>query len=420
MKLSRHNGRVGKNGTYNVKHNDRRFDVEKSEHIDAEMTKQNVYWDCYQGYYSEVEIPDGEELPASFLEVEKRFYEERYSDFCEKQNERNAKTRHTERNRDPEKLRLDTRTAPEESILQIGNMDEHVSADVLLAIVEDYYKIINEKFGECIHILDWSLHMDEATPHIHERHVFDCENKYGEIAPQQEKALQKLGINPPDPEKPNTKTNNRKITFDKFCRTLLLDISQQHGLNLDREPEYGGRDYMDKQEYILMKQALKIEKQDELIENKEARLEDLEVTISDTEAFAEKVADVAYEKAVEVVTEKVVEETHNADFAMIEDFKRGVTAKEANNSPEVKKIAGKVLDGLMSRFQGFTKKISEKLSNLLRSPEQKEIAKAPVKKSIREQLAKYQKEVDADKEARRQERMEHPERFRPNRDDWER
>ena len=48
MKATRHNGRSGKHGTYDAKHNDRRFDVENSEHIDAERTKFNVYWDCYQ------------------------------------------------------------------------------------------------------------------------------------------------------------------------------------------------------------------------------------------------------------------------------------------------------------------------------------------------------------------------------------
>lgn len=289
MKLSRHNGRAGKNGVYNVKHNDRRFDVEKSEHINKEMTPHNIYWDCYQEYYSKDIIPTNDgEIPSAFIEVEKRFYDERYSAFCEKQNERNAKTRHTERNRSPDDLRQDKRTAPEETILQIGDMENHVSADMLREVVEDYYKEFNARFSEHIHIIDWSLHLDEATPHIHERHVFDCENKYGEIAPQQEKALEKLGIPLPYPDKPNSKTNNRKITFDKFCRTLLLDISQNHGLNLDREPEYGGREYMDKQEYILMKQALKLKKRDELIEEKEARLEHLEVAIRDTESFADK------------------------------------------------------------------------------------------------------------------------------------
>ena len=401
MKLSRHNGRSGKNGAYNVKHNDRRFDVEKSEHIDAERTKQNVYWDCYQGYYSEANIPEDEEMPASFSEVERQFYQERYSDFCEKQNARNEKTRHTERNRSPDDLLKDKRTCPEESIMQIGNMDEHTSPDVFYQIASEYFEEFNRRFGDYIHILDWSLHMDEATPHIHERHVFDCENKYGEIAPQQEKTLEALQIPLPDPEKPKGRLNNRKITFDKICRTLLLDISKKHGLNLDVEPEFGGREYLEKQEYILKKQAEKIEKQDELIESKEARLEHLEVTIADTEAFAEKVSDIAYEKAVEVVTEKVVEETHNADFEMIEDFKKSITSPRNANKPEVKKIAGQVLDGLMNKFKGFTKKITEKLTNAFRNPAVKERAKEPIKESIIEQLQRAKAKSQAENEARR-------------------
>ena len=50
MKLTRHNGRSGKHGAYNPRHNDRRFDVENSEHIDADRASQNVYWDCYRGF----------------------------------------------------------------------------------------------------------------------------------------------------------------------------------------------------------------------------------------------------------------------------------------------------------------------------------------------------------------------------------
>ena len=47
MRASRHNGRSGKHGIYDAKHNDRNFDVSNSEHIDAEKTKRNIYWDCY-------------------------------------------------------------------------------------------------------------------------------------------------------------------------------------------------------------------------------------------------------------------------------------------------------------------------------------------------------------------------------------
>lgn len=70
--------------------------------------------------------------------------------------------------------------------------------------------------------LDWALHVDEATPNIHERHVFDAPNKYGEIAPQQDKELELMGIELPYPDKPKSKSNNRKIVFDAMCRRSFL------------------------------------------------------------------------------------------------------------------------------------------------------------------------------------------------------
>ena len=119
----------------------------------------------------------------------------------------------------------------------------------------------HERFGKHVHILDWALHLDEGTPHIHERHVFDCENKYGEIAPQQEKALEALGFELPKPDKPLGRYNNRKITFDAACRTMLFEIAKRHGLELDEVPEYGGLAYLEKQDYILKKQNERIAEQ---------------------------------------------------------------------------------------------------------------------------------------------------------------
>ena len=108
-------------------------------------------------------------------------------------------------------------------------------------------------------------HMDEATPHIHERHVFDATNRYGEIEPKQETALEELGFELPDPEKKRSKTNNRKVAFDSACRTMFLDICKRHGLELDEEPSYGGRKYLEKQDYIRMKQKEEIADQQETI-----------------------------------------------------------------------------------------------------------------------------------------------------------
>ena len=52
-------------------------------------------------------------------DVERQFYESRYSNFVESQNERNAKIRHTERNRSIPDLLSSRKTCPEESIYNL-------------------------------------------------------------------------------------------------------------------------------------------------------------------------------------------------------------------------------------------------------------------------------------------------------------
>ena len=254
LKLTRHNGRAGTHGTYNPKHNDRSFNLANSEHIDPERVKGNIYWDCFHGFRSALDPQDPDDLGATFSDVERQFYESRYSNFVESQNERNAKIRHTERNRSIPDLLSSRKTCPEETIYQLGTLDEHASAEDLFNLVTEFIEEFKAKYGEHVHVLDWALHLDESTPHIHERHVFDCENKYGEVAPQQEKALEALGFDLPDPDKPLSRRNNRKITFDAACRKMLFEIAKRYGLDLEEEAEYGNRKYLEKQDFILAKQ----------------------------------------------------------------------------------------------------------------------------------------------------------------------
>ena len=317
MKLTRHNGRSGKHGTYNPRHNDRRFDVENSEHIDADRARQNIYWDCYRGFTTHEFRENPEQPDFSFEEIERMFYYEHYGGHVEAQNARNKKTRHTERNRTVEDLLKNNKTCPEETLYQIGTMEQSVPPEVLFQIVTEFQEEFDRRFGSHVHIIDWALHLDEATPHIHERHVFDCENRYGELCPQQEKALEELGVPLPKPDKPKGRNNNRKQTFDAICRTLLFDICRRHGLHLDQEPSYGGRDYLEKQDYILMKQK-------EQLAAQEQKLEELTLKIEDVETLLDDVSDVAYDKAVEVVTDTVRQETHKEDIRLIEDTKKWV------------------------------------------------------------------------------------------------
>lgn len=406
MKLTRHNGRSGKNGAYNPKHNDRRFDVANSEHIDEERAKRNVYWDCYQGFHFPADQEQEDRIVYSFEQVERTFYADRYDDFCEAQHERNRKTGHSARDRTTEDLRLDKKTCPEESLIQIGTMEQTVAPEVLAQIATEFFVELDRRFGENIHILDWSLHLDEATPHIHERHVFDCENRYGEIAPQQEKALEVLGFDLPHPDQKPNKLNNRKMTFDAVCRAMLFDICEKHGLHLDQEPEYGGKAYLEKQDYILMKQKEKIAAQDAKIGEQESRLDTLTVRIEDTEKFIDEVSEIAYETAVEVVTDKVIEETHNVDFDEIEKVKRSLTSDSSRNTPQQKSIITQTLDILMKRFRGMTDHITERLAAVFGDPAKKKALQEPIRRSIRDRLEQGKRNAEAYNAARRNDQLQ--------------
>ena len=415
MKLTRHNGRSGKNGVYNPKHNDRRFDIANNEHIDEDRANQNVYWDCYQGFHFPKDQEQEDRIVYSFEQIERAFYSERYDDFCEGQHERNRKTGHSNRDRTTEDLRLDKKTCPEESLIQIGTMEKSVSPAVLAEIAAEFFEEFDRRFGEHIHILDWSLHLDEATPHINERHVFDCENRYGEIAPQQEKALEVLGFDLPNPDQKPGKLNNRKMTFDAACRAMLFDICKQHGLPLDQEPEYGGRAYLAKQDYILMKQKEKLADQEQQIEAKEAELEEITIRISDTESFVEEIANVAYEKAVEAITDTVREEVRNEDFEIIADTRESLF-RNFHFTPDAAQTIEAVFSEVMNRFKGMTQHISERLTSIFRSPKKKSEIKEPVKESIRDRLARSQRRADEANARRRAERGLPPRRRQQNMD----
>lgn len=445
MKLTRHNGRAGKNGAYNPKHNDRRFNVANSEHISEERTKKNIYWDCYTGYSSSLIRQQDKENDYSFEQVERLYYFEHYADHIQAQNERNEKTRHTERNRAVDDLLTNNKTCPEESIYQIGTVDESVSGEILAKIANEFFSEMEEKYGSHVHILDWALHLDEGTPHIHERHVFDCKNKYGELCPQQEKALEELGIPLPDPDKKKGRNNNRKQTFDTECRKMLFRICEKNNLHLQKEPSYGGRAYLEKQDFIIEKQkevlfeqreilagtarAIEereeklrqaenaisqrenvIEKQDMLIAEKNAEimekhsaLEEVTMKLAEVETLADEVAEQAYEKACEVVADTVRAETRKEDMKILDDYSKWLSAPERIDDKKLRNYAVKCLAILKEKFVKSAKGINllqglDKITKTLQEPEKKNEnlrqVKEKARESIRERLARGKTEAD--------------------------
>ena len=389
MKLTRHNGRSGKNGTYNPRHNDRRFDVGNSEHIDSERAKKNIYWDCYRGYTTAGSREDSSQPDCSFEQIERMYYTEHYSDFVDAQNARNEKTRHTERNRTVGDLLKNNKTCPEETIYQIGTVEESVPPEVLFRIVNEFYGEFERRFGSHVHLLDWALHLDEGTPHIHERHVFDCENKYGEVAPQQEKALEALGFELPDPGKPLSRRNNRKISFDAACRKMLFDIAQRHGLELEEEAEYGNRQYLEKQDFILAKQK-------EQLSAQQSKLDELTLKVNDMETLIDEVSAAAYDKAVEVVTDVVRTETRKEDMRMIEDTKKWVLSPERKAPQSTQEYTAKHLDSVLDKFLKTMQTTAARLQEKLLKPEVRQKGKEQVKEKARDSVLQLLNRLQAE------------------------
>ena len=394
LKLTRHNGRAGAHGTYNPKHNDRSFNLSNSEHIDPERAKGNIYWDCFHGFRSALDPQDPDDLAATFSDVERQFYETYYTAFVESQNERNTKIRHTERNRSIPDLLSSRKTCPEETIYQLGTLDEHASAEDLLSVVTEFIEEFKAKFGEHVHVLDWALHLDESTPHIHERHVFDCENKYGEVAPQQEKALEALGFELPDPDKPLSRRNNRKITFDAACRKMLFEIAKRHGLDLEEEAEYGNRQYLEKQNFILAKQK-------EQLAAQQTKLDELTLKVNDLETLIDEVSAAAYDKAVEVVTDVVRTETRKEDMRMIEDTKKWVLSPERKAPQATREYAAHRLDTVLDKFLKTMQSTAARLQEKLLKPEVRQKGKEQVKEKARDSVLQLLNRLQAEQMQRK-------------------
>lgn len=242
MRATIHNGRTGKDGAYNTKHNDRQFDIKNAEHIDPERVKNNRYWNWTGN-------PE-----TTFEAAEAAFYEKHIKPHLDAQNARYRAQRHAERAKTMDEYRKSPQTCPEEVILQIGKMGDTIPADMMARIIQEQINWEQQQFPG-VKVLDVALHMDEqGAPHIHERRAWVYTDKNGNTAISQNKSLEQMGVELPNPDKPRGRFNNRKQTFSKMCREHLLQICREHGLEIEEIPQEKSRSglshiaYMTRQE----------------------------------------------------------------------------------------------------------------------------------------------------------------------------
>ena len=83
-----------------------------------------------------------------------------------------------------------------------------------------------------------------------------------------------------------------------------------------------GEIILKRQDYILFKQKEQMKNQTEILDT-------LTLKIEEVEALIDEVSDIAYDKAVEVVTDEVRVETHKEDIRLVEQSKAWVLSLSA-------------------------------------------------------------------------------------------
>lgn len=242
MRATIHNGRTSNLGAFTPKHNDRNFNINHAEHIDPERVKLNRYWNWTGN-------PE-----TTFEAAEQAFYEKHIRKHLDAQNARYKAQRHAERVKSMDEYRKSPQTCPEEVILMIGKAGDTIPADMMARIIQEQINWEQEKFPG-VKVLDVALHMDEqGAPHIHERRAWVYTDKDGNLAISQNKSLEQMGIELPNPNRPRGRFNNRKQTFSRMCREHLLQICREHGLEIEEIPQEKSRSglshvaYMTRQE----------------------------------------------------------------------------------------------------------------------------------------------------------------------------
>lgn len=224
MRATIHNGRTSHLGAFTPKHNDRSFNISHAEHIDPERVKLNRYWNW-----------TGKEI--TFEDAERAFYEKHIRQHLDAQNARYKAQRHAERVKSMDEYRRSPQTCPEEVILQIGKLGDTIPADMMARIIQEQINWEQKQFPG-VKVLDVALHMDEqGAPHIHERRAWIYTDKDGNTAISQNKSLEQMGVELPNPDRPRGRFNNRKQTFSKRCREHLLQICREHGLEIEEIPQ---------------------------------------------------------------------------------------------------------------------------------------------------------------------------------------
>ena len=257
MKATIRNGRATANGkVYNANHNTRSATRAQERHIDHERTAQNINLQ----FTNDGKIVRCGSFDAKAFELER--YEHLYAEGQRAKNDRYTQDGHPERCKSIQDIYTSKRTAPMETILQLGSRETDIDPqdrkEKLMAATVELINRLQKRWGENLHILCCSWHDDEAVFHCHLRMTFSALDKFGYQVPNQAQAFEAMGIQRPDPTAKEGKYNCPLMTFSEVIRQEFYDLCEQQGVVIDREVKNPSQKHLSVLEYKCQQMAAEV------------------------------------------------------------------------------------------------------------------------------------------------------------------
>ena len=245
-KASMRNGRATKGGAvYNANHNTLESIRRDQPHIDAQKFELNRYWKFEQKDRTfSIKKIDGGKGGFDARKHELAINEKLYGDGLAARNERYTREGHKDRCQTIKNLYSNPKTAPLETIFQIGN-----SQMILDGVMgpEEMKKKLTEAWNQTMRQLvgmgkgmviplDAALHCEEAVPHIHFRAALGATDRYGHFMPNQSAALKAMGFDGRNPDTgKKDRYHNPLVAYTDRVREMFYAECEKQGLVIDRE-----------------------------------------------------------------------------------------------------------------------------------------------------------------------------------------
>ena len=274
MKATVRNGRATASGkVYNANHNTKIETRNQERHIDHERTEQNINLQ----FTAEGRVRRCGSFDAKAFELSR--YEELYGPGQEAKNARYIQDGHPERCKTVADIYASRRTAPLETIIQLGSRDTDIDPqerkEKLMAATAELIDGLQKQWGDNLHLLDLAIHLDEGVAHCHLRMTFSALDKFGQRVPNQAQAFEAMGIQRPDPTTKEGKYNCPLITFSEIIRTEFYDLCEKRGIIIDREVKNPSQKHLSVLEYKCQQLEAAAAEQAQAIEAAQAEIEEV-------------------------------------------------------------------------------------------------------------------------------------------------